>query len=517
VKIKIGLAVSSHGWAQLCAQEGIPSAVVPLTLEALQQECSILVVNRTLSAAESGSVEAYLRGGGAIIGSTRYLQSVAGLSGTGQELSYVVADGTGPFTSVQLLDIGAHGLIPVGANAMRTETNNFAILAGALGGGFAVALPFDPDTLMTDGRAANKSFYTRFDRLPAERVSLVGKGELRHLVADAFRYLHAARGIPYPHLWYFPGGASNVFAFRIDTDGASRADVDLLHEAGRDAGVNMTWFVDVRSHEAWLSHFNFLTGQEIALHCYDHVTHPTVDGNRKNIARGLQELHRAGIRPRGFAAPFGIWNPGLAQAIDDAGLFYSSEFSYAYDTFPILPASTDDVFATMQIPIHPICVGSMLKCGYTDDRMREYFKQAIERKRVMREPLFFYHHPSHTRWDVVRSILQSGDATVINVTMSEYADFWVRRNSIRWEAQYVQNELAISSNVTDDDVRLCVVLPGGGEILQRLQSGKAIIAASAAKQPVLPPPPPADIRRIREFDPRQFAGDIFTTFLRKFQ
>jgi hypothetical protein len=517
MKLRIGLLVSSHGWSQVCAQEGIPCGVVPLLSGDLHRECSVLVVNRTVTTNEREAVEGYLRNGGAILGSTRHLQGVAGLSGTAQDIQYIVADGTRTFPSVYLLDVGMHGLIPRGANALRTEGNTFAALAGALGGGHAVVLPFDVDALMTDARTANKNFHARFDRLPAERVSLVAKGEVHHLVADAFRYLHSARGLPYPHLWYFPGSLRNVFAFRIDTDGASRADIDRLYDTARDAGVSMTWFLDVRSHESWLSHFGFLTGQEIGLHCYDHVTHPTLEGNKKNIVRGMQEMHRAGLQPRGFAAPFGTWNPGLARAIDEAGFTYSSEFSYAYDTLPLYPAAGDDAFGTLQVPIHPICIGSMLRCGYSDERMTEYFERAIAAKLSRREPLFFYHHPSHARWNVVKSLLEFSNPAVANMTLSAYAEFWQRRLSMKWTADYIEGELHLSSNLTDDDVRLCVVLPDGSEILQPLQGGRGELSAAAARKPEQPMAAPDDIRRIREFDPRQLAGDLFTTFLRKIQ
>jgi hypothetical protein len=515
VKIQIGLAGHSSGWEQLCVQEGIPYSVLDLSSQEISDECSILAVNRPLSLKEREVVERYLRNGGAVIGYTRHLLEVAGIEGTEQQLKYVVADHEDIFPDIYLLDLGVQGMIPRGANALRTDTGTFAVAACPLGGGFAVVLPFDVDAVFLDARPANKSFYFKLDRLPSERVSLVAKGELRQLVHSAFKYLHHVRGIPHVHLWYFPNDLQNVFAFRIDTDGASREEIDTLYSLGQ--GVAMSWFLDVKSHEQWLRHFTYFTGQEISLHCYEHRTYPTFEANLRNIRKGLQEMRRVGIQASGFTAPFGIWNPELARAIDEVGVEYSSEFSYSYDTLPLF-AEANVRFRTLQVPIHPICIGSMSRVGYTDAQMHDYFSMIIKQKLSRNEPLFFYHHPSHQRWDVIddlfRLVRQPG---IENMTMSAYARWWKRRIGVKFTMNLAGGDVHIQHAEGDmpNDVWLHVVNPSGGEATLQISASIDLKSVRQWTFPEKPAPPPQDLRRIREFDPRQMVGELYNTLIRK--
>ena len=516
MKIRIGLLAPSTAWTQLCEQEGIPCGTVDVSSSATAEEYSILVVNRALGPKDREAVEQYLRDGGGVIGYTLYLQHVAGVEGTEQDVRYLVAEGDTIFPSVHLLDLGVHGWIPHGANALRTDLHTMAVRAGSLGSGFAVVLPFDVDVVFHDGRAVNKNFYFTLDRLPSERVSMVAKGELRHLVHCAFEYLHHVRGMPYAHLWYFPNNFRNVFAFRIDSDGSSREEMDTLYQIGHDHNVAMTWFLDVKSHETWLDHFRYFVDQEIGLHCYEHQTYPTLEWNLKNITRGLHEMQQVGLQPLGFAAPFGIWNPELGKAIDEVGFQYSSEFSYACDTLPLLPESGGTKFKTLQVPVHPICIGSLMRAGYSDARMREYFTMVAAQKFSRHEPLFFYHHPSHRHWNVVEGIFSLAGEGVEIMTLGAYAEWWKRRIAVRYAADVEGEVVRIhdSGSPFPGDVWLRVTNTRREEVI--LPAGESIALFSLRwTAPVVPAPPPADIRRIREFDPRKMLGELYDSLVRK--
>jgi hypothetical protein len=177
-------------------------------------------------------------------------------------VDYLLPDEDSPFASLSILDLGIEGDIPREARALRTQGNEFAVFAGELIGGVAVLAPFDPGALMSDSRAASKSFYSGRERLPAEHVSLVSKGEVRHFVHLALEYLHHARGLPYVHLWWFPASSENMVALRIDTDGAERRDIDDLYAISRELEVGFTWFMDMKSHEEMLPGFASMVGRE---------------------------------------------------------------------------------------------------------------------------------------------------------------------------------------------------------------------------------------------------------------
>jgi hypothetical protein len=451
------------------------------------------------------------------MGYTGHLLGLAGIEGSELQLQYIVSDHDDVFPDVYLLDLGVEGLIPRGANALRTDIGTFALSVGPFEGGFAVILPFDPQTAYCDVRQANKSFYYTHDRLPSERVSLVAKGELRYLVSSAFRYLHAIRRLPYAHLWYFPQDAQSVFSFRIDSDGASREEVDALYQLSRDHDIAMSWFLDVKSHAPWLQHFGYFVEQEIGLHCYEHQTYSTYTANLKNITKGLHELRQAGMQVSGFTAPFGVWNPELARVLDEVGFEYSSEFSYAYDTLPLYAEGTER-FRSLQVPIHPVCVGSMTRIGYGAPHMNEYFSMIVRLKLARNEPLFFYHHPSHRHLEVLSHLFRLvRQPRIENMTMGSFARWWKRRNDLRIVLDSTADTLRVSHSGSSlsPDVWLHISSPNKGDAILPLAPTIDMKTITSWTSPQRPIPPPADIRRAREFDPRKLVGELYSSLLRR--
>jgi hypothetical protein len=521
VRIYVGLVGASRAWEQVFLQEGVPYGSVDLRAGLLKENCSVLVVNRSLSGAERDCVEQYLREGGALLGSVHSLSQISGIGSRKERVDYILSEHDMIFLDVSLMDLAVVGEISKEANMLRTQADTNAVFAGPLGGGYAVALPFDLDEALFDTRVANKNFYARIERLPSERVSLVSKGEVRHLVHRSLEYLHHVRGMWYAHLWTFPGENENIFVFRVDTDRSQRTEIDALYEIARRRQCSLSWYLDVRSHEGWLKHFQTLVSQEFGVHCYEHQVFPTVDANLKNIARATREMHSAGLHPQGFAAPFGIWTPELAQSLDRLGFEYSSEFSYAYDTFPLYPELPAGRCTTLQVPIHPICIGSLLRVGYSDSQMKEYFKMVIDYKWLRNEPLFFYHHPLHGQWSVAEMIFDCVlQYPVQNMTLGEYARWWKRREMLKMtidvESAGITSILSSSSaGGGAADVRLRVSNPRGDYAFVPLEGRTGLTSAANWSQTSAPLPPPSDIRRIREFDLRGMLGNLYTTMTRK--
>lgn len=514
MKLNVGLITHSAMWEQLLEQEGVPFSHVEV--EDLTNACSVLVVNRLLKSNEVKTVEQYLRSGGAVLGYADHLIGVCGTTTRRERIDYLVGDHEAIFSHVSLVDTEILADIPREANCMRTQHNTHAVFAGKLAEGYAVLLPFDAATLMCDVRAVDKNFYSDRERLPSERVSLVSKGELRHLMHDALQYLHHARNLPYVQAWYFPDGRRNLFAFRIDSDKGSRKEVDELYHVALENDVGMSWFLDVKSHEEWLQHFAFLTGQEVGVHCYEHRTYETYEGNLKNIAKAKHKLEQVGISSPGFTAPFGVWNTELAKAIDTVMFEYSSEFSFAYDSFPMYPSNGQQTFLTPQIPVHPICIGSLQRVGYSETRMKEYFRRVIDAKLLRYEPLFFYHHPTHRHADVVRFIFQYVRQRGIgNTTMLDFARWWKKRLSYRFAIEFENGTCTVqSTKVPDDSLWLRIIRPDKAEGFVR--PSREIDLNTLEWEPQRSDYlPPSDIRRIREFDPRGMLGDLFSALSRK--
>ncbi len=519
MNICAGLISHSHAWEQMLLQEGIPFQVLEAGEQIPGDHVSVLIVNRSVSREERIAIERYLRSGGGVIGCAQTLDGVAGVTSRPDRIEYIMPDRDGLLTGISLLDLGLMGDIPREANTLRTQDGSFACFAGDLSGGVAVVFPFDPEIALLDVRAMDKSFYARRERLPSERVSLVAKGEVRHLLHAALAYVHHRRGLPYLHLWYFPEGQRNQFVFRVDTDRSSKSDIDALYMSAREYGFGLTWFLDVRSHEPWLEHFAAMSGQEIGVHCYEHRTFESFEENYQNIGKARGAVEGLGVLPQGFAAPFGSWNVALAKAVDRLGFLYSSEFSLAYDTMPYYPPSRTDVHSALQIPIHPICPGSLTKVAYGEEDAAAYFAGKVAEKLARREPLFFYHHPGQHAWNTVRALFSAvRDQKVEGTTMAEFARWWQRRLATRFAARVDGNALSLEM-VADvamaGEQRLRILPAPGQEAIVPLSPKINLGNLQTDPVPVWSPPP--DIRRIRDFDPRAVLGDLYTKMTRRFR
>ena len=517
MNIRVGMIGRSPGWEELLCQVGVP-VLHPIPSGSPPGTFSAIVASRQLNGDEVAFVREYLRSGGGILGSSAFLERLLAGTGDPMRLSYLCPEPGCRIRGLSLLDVERVGSVPREANCLRTSENVHAVFAGELHGGLAVVPPFDPGEAMEDFRGAERYFYARPERLPSERVSRVAKGELLHFVRGALEYLHHGRGIPFASLSPFPGNAVNVFAFRIDTDRGTREEIDELYRISAESEVPFTWFVDAGSHRSWLGRFAEMERQEIGLHCLDHRIYLDAGKDEENIRRGLTVMNESGLAPSSFAAPFGFWSPDLGRAIDRAGFRYSSEFAWAYDSLPQYPVTRTGRYGTMQIPVHPIAIGSMRRSGFTPAQMIQYFHDAVGAKLSRREPLFFYHHPGHRQWDVVRDlcahIRQSGARTI---TMGEYAAWWSARRALRPTFRLdgdsvVTSVERVAPGQSACDVSVRIIRKGGEEILVPLPEGNP----GKEWQHVEPYVPPADILRMREFDLRGEIGRQFTRLQRRF-
>ncbi len=519
MKLCAGLLTQSHAWEQLFLQEGFPFETIRPGEESTGGGCSVVVVNRALLPDDINALAEYLRHGGAILGSASFMRGLAGISTRKERIEYLVSEGEEILKGVSLLDLGVVGEIPREANTLRTQSGSHAVFAGELGGGIGVALPFDCETAFLDTRALVKNFHAVRDRLPSERTSLVAKGEVRQLLHAALEYLHHQRGLPYVHLWPFPDGQENLFAFRVDTDAASRSEVDSLLVAAHEYGIGMTWFLDVRSHETWLEHFAAMTGQEIGVHCYEHRVIEQYDEILRDVGRAREALRALGLNPQGYAAPFGHWSPALSRAVDHLAFLYSSEFSLLYDSLPFYQPSRTGVASALQVPIHPICPGSLTRIAYSESDASAYFKSKVDEKLARREPLLFYHHPGQRAWSVVRSLFSAiRERNVTPVTMGEFARWWMVRQQTHYAARADGNGILLEFEGGVDDqetrrVRLRVSVGGGKEALTPLTP--RIDLGSMQFREVPRYPVPSTIRRIRDFDPRSLLGDVYSRMVRR--
>ena len=520
MKIRIGLSRASSSWDQLLHQEGVPGIPVDLRSQLPSDEYSAVIVTAPLDAAGRDAVESFLRHGGAVLGYSAFLEGVSGFTSRMQRVRFMEPSGDLFAGGPGLLDVDDMCAIPREAQYWRTDDRSPAVFAGQWGGGIVVGLPFDPAAIMADSRAVSRKFFARMERLPVERVSAAGKGGMRYLLHAALEYLHHARALAYAHLWYFPDGRKNLLAFRIDTDGAPLHDVETLRRIGERYAVPFTWCLDVGGHESWLGRFGEMKGDETAVHCYEHRPFRDSASQRADIVQAIAAMSRAGLSASGFTAPYGRWSHYLPDLLESMGFSWSSEFSYLYDALPWYPETEGKRSPVLQVPIHPICVGSLRKAGYTPEKMMTYFRSVISMKALVDEPLFFYHHPTHRHDEVIEDLLdcalRSGGAPV---TMGAVAAWWKSRNALRPAIEVDGGVVTCRMAGGDGEkaaVHLRVSLPGHREALVPWQTAVRLDDPDLFS-PRLPSSVPADLHRLREFDLRSALGELFTILQRRFR
>ena len=497
-------------------REGFPWTHVDLTTGDGVEGCSVVIVTSPTDRAGLDTLAQFLHRGGAVLAAAAHVAGLGGSTVRREELAYLVSDGDPVFPMVRLIDLDMEGQVPREARHLRTPGGVFGVFAGPLAGGFAVLLPFDPGEVLFGTRTVDRAFYARHDRLPTERVSRVSRGEISSLIHDALAFLHHARSIPYAHLWYYPGTRRNVLSFRIDTDGSERGDIDGLYDMLRSASVPATWFLDVSAHEDWLAHFKRCEGHEIGLHCYRHRLHEDLRDQESDWQRGLALIRAAGFSPVGMAAPFGAWSPAVGQVIDRLGLSYSSEFSYAYDTFPVVPSVPGGALRTLQLPIHPVSTGSLRRSGFSIRHMKEYFIAVAESLLARDLPLAFYHHPTQRAPGVFEALFDHIRARgIAPVRMDAMAQWWSGRMALTpsFRADGGILEAAAAGKMREADAAIHVVFPSGEDAL--VEAGSTIELRTVHRSPRQLHIVPADVRAIREFDPRRAFGDMFTSLLRR--
>ncbi len=486
------------GWKEILRQEGIPAVDVHRGSE--KGECSALILG---DGSDRHIVEAagrFLKNGGSVLCTGEMFGVLSGKAAKKVPVKYLLEEAVPPFAGIGLVDLYTHCHLPGGANAVRTDAGTYSVYSGELNGGTVVALPLDAGKLMRDARTATKSFYASRRRLPFERVSLVSRGGLRRLVGKALESLHHAQGVPYVHRWCVPGEQRSIFTWRIDTDAAGCGEIERVADFVHGRDIRATWFVDVGAQRDCLPRYSAMASDEVGIHCFDHVVHRRGADCLADIRRAADELLRAGLHPRSYAAPYGHWSPEVGEAIATSGVEFSSEFSYDYDNLPSSPPVAGGDAGVLQVPIHPISIGSLRRQGFGEREMINYYDDILESKIAAGEPLSLYYHPHDGCEAVVGHIFDAVHRHhLVPVPMIEYARWWNARSAAGPVPELSGSSLRIRGDIPPD-VRLHLTQFDGREAFVPLQREINLEAVTWSERPA-PRQLAEDILRTRRFNP----------------
>lgn len=438
-RLCIGITDLSPGWKVLLDQIGLWYEEIDFKLPIIDHY-SVIIVNASVSEENENALHDFNDKGGSILETMNGKTFSYARFTAFKKVERLINPKTIPFLNhIPFLDIYTKAELYNGLDnfdgIIDFEKHEEGIVCN---------LGLNPDELISDNTFTRKRFFFKEKQHPDELVSKVSKANLLELIVSILKELHFQQGLPFVNKWTSPD-EKPVFAFRIDSDFGTQESIQHLYEIGKAHQMPMTWFLHVEAHEDWLSAFHEFKGQEIALHGYEHGTSDSYENIFNNIEKGRQVLIDAGFDPKGFCVPYAIWNNALAEVLAKFEFGYSSEFTIGYDGLPFPPLHKDQEMETLQIPIHPICTGSLNRKQVSLQGMKEYFLFVLENKISRHQPIVFYHHPLQPGGELWNDVFaEVNTRNLCKLSFSDYASFWKKRNSTSFEA-YLDTE---SSGIT---------------------------------------------------------------------
>lgn len=442
--LSIGFTNLDSGWLSISRTLGISAEKVDFHKDLLHS-FSLIVINSSVNESDLQTLEVFVDQGGAVLelDQCRFFTEDKKIRNRYQSTIINESDHKA-FDHIPLLDLFA-----------KVSTHRDSILFNGIlhfefhGDGVVAYLGLDLPSLLSDTRYMRKRFYSSTGIYPDELVSTVSKHELMEVFEGILRELHFQRNLPYLKLWNSPT-PHPVFCFRIDSDYGDREHLDQLNHTLQEYNIPASWFLHVRAHEHELSHFQRYENQEIALHGYEHGTTSSVAKAQLDIQKGLAMLLEEGYEVDGYCAPYGIWNKAYEKSIPVFEFDYTSEFTLLYDGTP-LPVLKDQ---PLQIPVHPICTGSLNRKKYNETQVADYFLNVMKAKMNRYEPVIFYHHPMQPGLDSLTKVFAKiNDQQFTKLTFKEYAAFWENRSSCTFQAVFDGDRVMVNS-ISDPDLLL---------------------------------------------------------------
>ncbi len=453
-ELTIGILSLTPGWETVLNQTGVSYRETTPSETFSPERYSLLIITRAVTNMEFEQIESYIADGGAIIDTGFCIDRLdSGIISQKKIKSITINNGL-PFNIL----CGAIDIYAKVTTFSKAQYLNRMLFIGNHGNGISSFFGINIDTLLFDMCSRPKEFYSALKRAPYEEVSCVSKGDITRLVFNLIKYLHIQRGIPFVHKWFFPDGKENVFLFRIDSDFGTQEQVKKWHDITEINKIRPTWFLHVAAHEKWLEIFSQFDGHEIAVHGYDHITSKKSTVIKQNIEKAQKILKDHDFQCYGHASPYGLWNTALNSICEESGFIYSSEFSYCYDSLPLHPVVKNRKSSVLQIPIHPICIGSLLNVKAQKEEINDYFAGIVNLQKLQYNPLVFYDHVLHEETDVLQEFFKNIETVSIpRLTFLEFANWWINREKSTFKAMYgSEDTLVISPSKKLDELFFCV-------------------------------------------------------------
>ena len=486
---QIGIVQYEPAWETILRQIGIPFSVIDTNISLLQNYSMIIVNSDPVGVLET-KLDEFVRSGGAALITTKASKTISAQTHSEKFISSLPPAQNENYRYDGILDLFSKTFF---------FRNNDLVYRESFGDGWKGYLGFDIGIILSIG-SKRKSFFSETGRMPNEVAAKRSKGVIRQLIFSVLLSLHKLQDIPFIHQWYFPDSESTIFTMRIDSDKGSQDQIEQIYQLSEEHSIPTTWFLDVKSHESWLPYFKKFKQQEIGVHCYEHVMYTSPVLNKENFERALSRLQKNGHSPVGITAQTGEWNKSYAEVIESLGFQYSSEFSYDYDDLPSFPFHDQNFSPVLQLPVHPICIGTMLRARMDENEMIRYYTAFIDGNILLNEPICLYHHPTHEHNGVFEEVFRYiNQRKIKKLSYSQYANWWKQRNSNLGTVRVTDD--SIEPSPTRTDVHYRVIMPDGSECITAVNE-KLVLNRLPFQHVDRQLKIDADIMRSRSFDPR---------------
>lgn len=450
-ELKIGLASPTISIIEILNQIGVSFSVISSLSSISSTNFSLIIINRRISNKETIGIKQYVRNGGIIIDFGYCLDKIVKGTIERKRIDYIIPENIPFLPPMNSIDI--YNKIGTFSKAQYLKKTLFI---DDYGKGFVSFFGINIDKLFLNTKSRRKEFYSNSKRFPNEEVSLVSKGEISLLFFYLLKHLHSIRNLPFIHKWFFPNKAQNVFLFRIDSDFGNQKQIRRWYELSQKNKIKYTWFLHTKAHKRWLSIFSEFEDHEMAVHGYDHFF--SKSSNESNIKKAKEIMKQKGLYGKGYASPYGLWNKKLNITCEKFDFIYSSEFSYIYDSLPLRPIFKDRISSVIQIPIHPICVGSLLSAKMDDEDIVNYYFEEFDKKIIQFTPLIFYDHVLHNSPSILQHLFNKISLYSFPcLTFLEYALWWNERLSTNFSSIVNNDQIEITSfSNQSKDFSLCI-------------------------------------------------------------
>ena len=428
---------------------------------------AVLIITENVSRMQRDAIKKYVADGGTVLTESNIAVQI--FSKTRENPGDAVFDNNHDQTSRKSLSSTYKATLKtISGLGSNLPTSVFSYQKGKV-----VSLPPGLCKGLLDKQSVRKNFPSNGgSRYPNERVAFISKNTIRWIVFDALKFLFFFRKLPLVVKSPFPGEASSLFIFRIDTDRGAYAEVETLYNLLLKFNLKATWFVDTNTEPNVFDLFSKMKNQELSYHCYRHKIFKNPIKQAKDFSTGLSKLKKNGNTPPGYASPFGEWTEQLCKIVGELGFSYSSEFALDYDNLPFYPWLQDKFSSVLQIPVHPISMGRLNLARHSTEEMFQYFKDIIDQKTAWAEPVIIYHHPGQKLFNVIEKIFEyCVNLNITNISMQEYARFWIKRNNHIWKVNIKNEKLNIESN-SSETINYLVLDPGGDNYIMDKSSVK---------------------------------------------